>query len=82
MASWHLIDDQGRVHSAGQGLAELFRLLPGGRPLAALFARFPRASERFYFAIANNRDRLGPKLPRGWVDSATRRVDRRRARQA
>jgi predicted DCC family thiol-disulfide oxidoreductase YuxK len=82
MGSWHLIDDQGRVHSAGKGLSELFRLLPGGRPLAEVFGRFPGASERFYYAIANNRDKIGPKLPRSWVESATRRVDRRRARQS
>ena len=82
MASWHLVDAEGRVHSAGRGLPELFRLLPGGRPLAEVFARLPAASERFYFAIANNRDKIGPKLPRSWVESATRRVDQRRARQS
>ncbi|MGH2986121.1 MAG: DCC1-like thiol-disulfide oxidoreductase family protein, partial [Solirubrobacterales bacterium] len=39
MASWHLIGPDGSVASAGAAAAPLLRLLPGGRPLAALADR-------------------------------------------
>jgi predicted DCC family thiol-disulfide oxidoreductase YuxK len=59
------------VHSAGAAFPELFRLLPGGTPLAALTARFPRASERGYRWVADHRSLLGRALPaaaRRWAD--------------
>ena len=73
MASWHLIDSDGRVRSAGAALPALFRLLPGGRPLAAASARAPRLSERAYRLIADNRSRFGRLVP----ESAKERADRR-----
>jgi predicted DCC family thiol-disulfide oxidoreductase YuxK len=79
MASWHLVDAEGGVHSAGAGIPALLRLLPGGGPLATLAARFPKAADRLYFAVANRRDKIGPKLPRAWVRGATERVERRRS---
>ena len=33
MASWHLVEADGRVYSAGAAFPPLLRLLPGGRPL-------------------------------------------------
>src|SRR5262245_37762645 len=48
LASWHLVTEDGRVYSAGAALPPLLRLLPGGRPLAALAAAFPRLTERGY----------------------------------
>ena len=45
MASWHLALPGRPVRSAGAAFPELFRMLPGGRPFAALTARFPRASD-------------------------------------
>jgi predicted DCC family thiol-disulfide oxidoreductase YuxK len=78
MASWHLVDEAGRVHSAGAGFPALFRLLPGGAPLARLAARFPNAADRLYVAVASRRDSIGPKLPRSWVERATARVEQRR----
>ena len=56
--SWHLVDADGAVHSAGRGAAPLARLLPGGRPLALLFERFPRATDRAYRWVADHRDLL------------------------
>ena len=44
MASWHLVDADGRVSSAGAGFAPVFRLLPGGSPLASLAVRTHRLS--------------------------------------
>ncbi|HKJ35816.1 MAG TPA: DCC1-like thiol-disulfide oxidoreductase family protein [Solirubrobacterales bacterium] len=53
--SWHLALPGGRVESAGAGAPPLARRLPGGRPLALLFERFPRATERAYRAVAGRR---------------------------
>ena len=58
-ASWHLVAADGRVHSGGAAFPPLLRLLPGGRPLAALAAAFPGATDRGYRWIARNRGRLG-----------------------
>jgi predicted DCC family thiol-disulfide oxidoreductase YuxK len=59
MASWHLVTPDGHVYSAGAAAPELLRLLPGGRPLAAVLAAFPGATDRAYRAVAGNRDRFG-----------------------
>jgi predicted DCC family thiol-disulfide oxidoreductase YuxK len=72
-ASWHLVEPGGRVHSGGAAFAPLARRLPGGRPLAALAARFPRAAERAYRAVADRRTALGRLIGTG----ARRRADRR-----
>jgi predicted DCC family thiol-disulfide oxidoreductase YuxK len=57
--SWHLIASDGHVYSAGEAVAPLLRLLPGGRPLAAVAAAFPRSTNRAYYLIARNRSTLG-----------------------
>lgn len=57
--SWHLATPDGRVYSAGAAAAPLMRLLPGGKPLARLFGRFPRATDRAYRWAARNRDHIG-----------------------
>lgn len=58
MASWHLVEADGSVHSAGAAFPPLLRILPGGRPLAWLAARFPRAIERAYQRAARTRGPL------------------------
>jgi predicted DCC family thiol-disulfide oxidoreductase YuxK len=73
MASWHLVGAGGSVRSAGTAFPELFRLLPGGRPLAALASRIPRTTERAYGVIAGNRSFFGKLVTAG----AKRRADRR-----
>jgi predicted DCC family thiol-disulfide oxidoreductase YuxK len=73
MASWHLVDGEGRVHSAGAGFAPLFRLLPGGSPLAGIAVKIPRAMEYGYRAVAGRRSFFG----RFVTDGAKRRADRR-----
>jgi predicted DCC family thiol-disulfide oxidoreductase YuxK len=55
LASWHLVAEDGRVYSAGAAFPPLLRLLPGGRPLAALAAAFPRLTERGYQHVARTR---------------------------
>jgi predicted DCC family thiol-disulfide oxidoreductase YuxK len=78
MSSWHLVDRDGVVHSAGAGFPPLLRLLPGGASLAALTARFPGATERAYRLVSGNRSIFGR-----WVsDGAKHRADRRIAERA
>ena len=72
MASWHLALPGRPVRSARCRVSRsCSRMLPGGRPLAALTARFPRASERAYRLVADHRSLLGRALPsaaRRWAD--------------
>lgn len=73
-ASWHLILDAPSCASrftAGAALAPVLSLLRGGRLPAALFARFPRATERGYRWVADHRGLLGRFVParaRRWAD--------------
>jgi len=55
MASWHLIAPSGERTSGGAALPPVLRLLPGGRAPAAVFARFPRLTERGYRWVADHR---------------------------
>jgi predicted DCC family thiol-disulfide oxidoreductase YuxK len=73
MASWHLVLPGGEVRSAGAAAGPLLRLLPGGRPLAALADRAPRLIERAYRWVAEHRSPLGRRLS----DRARSRADRR-----
>ena len=47
------------MFSAGAAIEPLMRLLPGGRPLAALARAFPRLTERAYRLVADHRGLLG-----------------------
>lgn len=76
MGSWHLIED-GSVTSAGAAFAPLARRLPGGRPLAALAARFPGAAERAYRLVAEHRSGLGRLVTSGAAGRARRRIAER-----
>jgi predicted DCC family thiol-disulfide oxidoreductase YuxK len=59
MASWHLVDSDRKVLSGGAALPPLLRLLPGGRPLAAIAARAPKLTERGYRSVVDHRGGLG-----------------------
>ena len=63
LASWHARDERGRRSSGGAALAPVLGSLPGGRPLAVLAMRFPRATESAYAWVAANRSRLGRFIP-------------------
>jgi predicted DCC family thiol-disulfide oxidoreductase YuxK len=58
LGSWHLVTADGKVYSAGAAFPPLLRLLPGGRPLAAVTAAFPGLTERAYRYVARTR---GPR---------------------
>jgi predicted DCC family thiol-disulfide oxidoreductase YuxK len=55
MGSWHLVTQDGAVHSAGAAFPPLLRRLPGGRPLAWLTAALPGPTERAYRYVARTR---------------------------
>jgi predicted DCC family thiol-disulfide oxidoreductase YuxK len=78
LASWHLVDPTGEIHSAGAALPELFRLLPGATPLAVLAARAPRLRDRGYRWVAEHRSWFGRLLS----ERAKKRADRRIAARA
>jgi hypothetical protein len=66
MESFHIVDADGTVHSAGDGLAELVPLLdraPSG------------VAERAYWLVAGNRTRLGKLIPAAAKRQAQRRID-------
>ena len=71
MASWHLVNHP-EIRSAGAAFSPLFRLLPGGAPLAMLTDRFPHAAERAYRFVADRRTAFGKSL----TSSAKRWEDR------
>ena len=73
LASWHLVDVDGTVRSAGAAFPSVFRRLPGGAPLAALTSRAPGATDRAYRWVAGNRSRWGKLVS----DGAKWRADRR-----
>ena len=75
--SWHIVETDGEVRSAGAGFPPLLRRLPGGGPLAALAGRSPAGAERAYRLVAGNRDRLGPLIPGPIKARADRKIARR-----
>lgn len=81
MASWHLVDREGRVLSAGAAFAPLLTVLPGAGPIARVVDRAPRLVERAYFAVAQRRSNLGRLLPAGARRRARARLEQRRSRQ-
>jgi predicted DCC family thiol-disulfide oxidoreductase YuxK len=80
LASWHLVDGEGTVRSAGAAFPGLFRLLPGGAPLGALTARFPRATDGAYRWVAGNRSRWGKLVTEGAKRRADARIEARSGR--
>jgi predicted DCC family thiol-disulfide oxidoreductase YuxK len=82
MASWHLVDAGGRVRSAGAAFPDLFRVLAGGAPFAALAARAPGLTDRAYGWVAGNRSLLGKLVSEGAKRRADRRIASRSARTA
>lgn len=82
LASWHLVDGDGTVRSAGAAFPELLRLLPGGSPLAGLTGRAPQATDRAYRWVAGNRGRWGKLVTDGAKVRADERIASRLRHQA
>lgn len=55
--SWHLVNRAGELFSGGAAAGPLARILPCGRPLAAVFAAFPRLTEGAYRYVTTHRNR-------------------------
>jgi predicted DCC family thiol-disulfide oxidoreductase YuxK len=77
-ASWHLVDGDGTVHSAGYGFPPLLRLLPVGGPLAAAAARVPDLTDRGYRWVAGHRSWWGKVVTQGAKRRADERINQRR----
>lgn len=59
LESWHLVQPDGRVHSAGAAFPPLLRVLPGGRVPARICELMPITTGRMYRLVTGNRHRLG-----------------------
>jgi hypothetical protein len=79
----HQLEERGdprEIRSAGAAFSPLFRLLPGGDPLARLTDRFPTASERSYRWVADRRSTFGRLIPaavKRWADRVISESERR-----
>jgi predicted DCC family thiol-disulfide oxidoreductase YuxK len=82
MASWHLVDDDGRVYSGGDALAPLLRLVPGGRPFASALAAFPSLGDVAYRTVAGRRSWLGRLIPAASSARARQRIEAAANRRA
>ena len=82
MRSWHLVDADGTVQSAGAAAPPLLRMLPAGAPVAWVFERAPSAVAAAYRRVSGARGRLGPRIPRGSVARADRVIAERQAARA
>ena len=60
--SWHLVETDRRVWSAGAALPRLLRTLPGGTPVAVLAEAMPGLTDLAYARIARRRGALGRLL--------------------
>lgn len=76
-ASAHLVTEDGRVHSGGLAVAPLLRLLPAGKPLAAIARLVPGPLRVGYDWVAGHRPLFGRPLSASAKARATRRIDRR-----
>lgn len=62
LESWHLIDADGAHYAAGDAAVPLAKLLPYAAPLGWIARAFPGMTNRIYFWVARNRDKLGARL--------------------
>ena len=77
MGSFHLVSPSGERRSGGAAMPALLRLVPRGAPVAAVLARFPKATDRGYRWIAENRVRLSKPIPQEAKEKAGAYVRRR-----
>jgi predicted DCC family thiol-disulfide oxidoreductase YuxK len=79
-ASFHIVDPDGRLTSAGAGLPSVLRALPAGQLPAGVLAQMPGLTERGYRWVADHRTTLGPLLPARVKARASERIAARDAR--
>ncbi len=73
-ASWHIVEEGGRVSSAGRGISVVLSYVPGGRVVGLPLRLLPGVVERAYWLVAGRRSRFSRFVPRAWVRAATARV--------
>ena len=61
-SSWHLVESNGRVWSAGAAVPRVMRTLPGGLPFAMLASSFSGLTDRVYAVVARHRTTIGHLL--------------------
>jgi predicted DCC family thiol-disulfide oxidoreductase YuxK len=74
MASWHLVDDTGRVRSAGDAFSPLVRLLAGRHRLARVLAAHPSLTGLAYRIVAGRKSWLGRLIPAASAARARQRI--------
>lgn len=79
MASWHLVTPEGRVISGGTAAGPILRLLPGGRPFAAVVSAFPGLTERTYRWVSQHRDLMARVVGTRACAVDPKRTEERRA---
>jgi predicted DCC family thiol-disulfide oxidoreductase YuxK len=79
LAALHVAPPGRRPLSGGAAVAEVLLTVPAGRPVGRLLGRTPRAVERGYRLVADNRSRLSRLVPRGAVERADSLIARRGA---
>jgi predicted DCC family thiol-disulfide oxidoreductase YuxK len=77
LASFHLVDDDGRRTSGGEALTVILRELPAGRPLAAVTGALPGVTERAYRWVAEHRALLSRPIPASAKERARKYVAKR-----
>lgn len=78
--SWHLVDEEGGVSSAGDAFAPLLERLPHGRRPATLARLLAPLLRPAYRLVAVNRSRLGRLIPPRSRLRARRLVEQREER--
>ena len=81
MASWHLVDEAGRVHSGGEAFSPLVRLIAGWDRFARVLAAFPSLSDLAYRTVARRRSWLGRLIPAASSARARQRIQAAANRQ-
>ena len=76
-ASWHLVEEDGTVRSAGAGIAPLLQLLFGAGGAARAVDRHPQAADRAYFFVATRRSTFGRYVPQALKRRADELIRRR-----
>jgi predicted DCC family thiol-disulfide oxidoreductase YuxK len=63
LGSFHAVDENGDVRSAGAALVAVLSALPLTRPFGWLLARVPRTADRLYYLVALRRGPLARLIP-------------------
>jgi predicted DCC family thiol-disulfide oxidoreductase YuxK len=80
LESAHLVLPGGRIHSGGDAVAPIARLLPGFTPVAVIAAALGGPLRAGYGWVARHRTQLSRFVPKGLKDGAAERIAAHRDR--